>query len=287
MRPGRLMEIGLLAPLALAIGTFVVLPAGVLFGASLFTWAFSAPDEGPTLANYGEVLSNPITWRVLLNSVEIAVPVTLICVAGGFMLAYRMVFVPGAGSQLLFVLVVTALMASFLVRIYAWRTLLGTRGVINGALQGLGLTEAPVDLLLFSTQAVIVAQVSLFLPVAALTFFAALSGIDPSLAEAARDLGASRTSTLWRVTMPLCGPTLLTTTALIFFLACGDYLTPVFVGGPQSVTVGRIIADSFGVQADYGLGAATSILLLLGFVLVFVILRASMRMALLLPDRVG
>ena len=81
-------------------------------------------------------------------------------------------------------------MASFLVRVYAWRTLLGTSGVLNGALVASGLVDGPVDLLLFSKPAVVMAEVSLFLPLAALTIFAALSGIDPSLREAARDLGA-------------------------------------------------------------------------------------------------
>lgn len=287
MRIGRLAELGLLAPLALLVAAFVVLPTALLFGASLFTWAFSTPQDGPTFANYAHVLVNPTTWRVALNTVEIALPVTILSVAGGYVLAYRIVFVPGRASAILLMLTITALMASLLVRIYAWRTLLGTRGVINGALTSLGLVDGPVDLLLFSMQAVVVAEVSLFLPLAALTLFAALSGIDPALREAARDLGAGRVQTLLRVVLPISGPTVLTTSALVFFLACGDFLTPVFVGGPESVTVGRLIADSFGVQANYGRGAALSVLVAIGFAAVFMSLRAVMSGLRLLPARVA
>lgn len=277
----------MLAPLAFLIAAFVVLPTALLFGASLFTWALSTAQDGPTFANYTHVLTNSITWRVALNTVQIALPVTLLSVVGGYVLAYRIVFVPGRISAILLMLTITALMASYLVRVYAWRTLLGTRGVINGALTSSGLVDGPVDLLLFSMQAVVVAEVSLFLPLAALTLFAALSGIDPALREAARDLGAGCVQTLFRVVLPISGPTVLTTSALVFFLACGDYLTPVFVGGPESVTVGRLIADSFGVQANYGRGAALSVLVAIGFAAVFVLLRTAMRGLRLLPSRVA
>jgi spermidine/putrescine transport system permease protein len=129
-------------------------------------------------------------------------------------------------------------------------------------------------------------EVSLFMPLAALTFFAALSGINPDLREASRDLGASRFQTLRRVTLPLSGPSILATSALVFFLAAGDYLTPLFLGGPDAVTVGRLIADSFATTVDYGKGAALSMLVLLSFVAIYLLLRFVMRRTNLLPSRV-
>jgi spermidine/putrescine transport system permease protein len=287
MRISAPTEIVLLAPLFLAMLGLVVLPFLLLLGGSFFGWTYGPPQGGPTLANYQHVLGSPITWKVFVNSLTIAVPVTLLSVAGGYLLAYRIVFVPGPVAQILFVMTITALMASYIVRVYAWRTLLGTNGVINGALIGLGIADGPADLLLFSSFAVVLAMVSMFLPLAALTFFAALAGIDPTLHEAARDLGAGRAQTFLRVTVPLAGSTLLTTTALIYFLAFGDYITPVFVGGPGSVGVGRIIADNFGPQPNYGRGAAMSVLLALSFVVFFVLLRAALVRLRMLPARVA
>ena len=285
MRSGRLTEAALLGPLILVMLGFVVVPAAVLGIFSLFDWVYAEPSGSMTLDNYAELLRNPLTWRVVVVTLQIAVPVTLLCVLGGYALAYRIAFGPPQEAKVLFLLVLTALMASYLVRIYAWRTLLGTNGVINGALIASGLTDAPMQLMLFSRNAVIIAEVSLFLPLAALSFFAALSGIDPSLREAARDLGAGRAQALWRVVLPITGPTLLATVALVFFLACGDYITPVYVGGPESVTVGRLIADAFGVSANYGRGAAQATLTATSFAIVFVLLRLVMRRTHLLPAR--
>lgn len=286
MRIGRGLEAGLLAPLAMMLVGLVVVPTIVLFGYSLFHWVFASPEGSVTLGNYEEAIGDPITWRVVVTTLAIGVPVTILTVVSGFALAYYMVFGTGRGRQLLFVLTVTALMASFLVRLYAWRTLLGSNGVVNGALVSLGVVSEPLDFILFSRTAVVIAEVSVFTPIAALTFYAALSGIPPQLREAARDLGASRQRTLLRVTLPLSGPSVLATSALVFFLAAGDYLTPVFVGGPDSVTIGRLVADAFGSQADYGRGAALSVMMLVGFVLLYLVMRGVMRVTGLLPRRV-
>jgi spermidine/putrescine transport system permease protein len=271
--------------MVLMIG-FVVLPGLILVGVSFFRWVYASPHGPVTLANYLELVSSPTTWRVAVNTLQIAAPVTVLSVLGGYVLAYRIVLGPRREGRVLFLLVLTALMASFLVRVYAWRTLLGTSGMLNGALVASGVVDGPVDLLLFSKTAVVIAEVSLFLPLAALALFAALSGIDPSLREAARDLGAGATQTLFRIVVPITGPALLVTTALIFFLSCGDYLTPLFVGGPDAMTVGRLIAESFGMSANYGRGAALSALVAVGFALVFVLLRLGMRLSRVLPARV-
>jgi spermidine/putrescine transport system permease protein len=287
MRIGRGVGVALLLPLLAVLIGFIVVPTAVLFGYSLFEWVFASPVGAVTPTNYVELLESPITWKVIETTLWIGVPVAICSVAGGYAIAYTIVFGRHRGRQLLFVLTVTALMASYLVRVYAWRTLLGSKGIVNGGLEAAGLIDEPLDFILFSRTAVILGEVSLFMPLAALTFFAALSGIDANLREAARDLGASRFQALRRVTLPLSGPAILATSALIFFLAAGDYLTPVFLGGPESVTLGRLIADSFGTTADYGKGAALSMVVLVGFVLIYLLLRFVMRRTNLLPARVG
>jgi spermidine/putrescine transport system permease protein len=286
VRIGRGLGAALLLPLlALLIG-FVVVPTVILFGYSLFEWVFASPVGAVTPTNYIELIQSPITWKVVETTLWIGVPVAVFSVAGGYAIAYCIVFGQGRSRHVLFILTVTALMASYLVRVYAWRTLLGSKGIVNGGLEVAGLIDEPLDFLLFSRTAVVLGEISLFMPLAALTFFAALSGIDPDLREAARDLGASRFQALRRVTLPLSGPAILATSALVFFLAAGDYLTPVFLGGPDAVTVGRLVADSFGTTVDYGKGAALSMLVLIGFVLIYLVLRFVMRRTNLLPARV-
>jgi len=185
-----------------------------------------------------------------------------------------------------FVLVLSALTASYLVRIYAWRTLLGDSGIINSALMWGGVINEPLGYLLFSRVAVTLAEVSLFIPFAALAFYAALAGISPEYREGSRDLGAGPVQTLWRITIPLSGRAILAATAVIFFLACGDYITPILVGGPDSQTIGVVIAGAFGQSAAYGLGAALSFVTLGAFIVAYLALRALLRTARILPRTV-
>ncbi|OGO59567.1 MAG: hypothetical protein A2V85_06485 [Chloroflexi bacterium RBG_16_72_14] len=281
----RRLEALLLSPLGLFLTTTVVVPAFILFGYSLFIWRFLEPIGGLTLENYLEGLTAPVNRQLVVNTLMIGIPTTIGSVVGGYALAYYSVFGTGRGRRVLFALIVTALMASYLVRIYAWRTLLGESGVVNSGLQALGLIEAPLEFLLFSRPAAIVAEIALFMPLAGLAFYAALAGISPDYREASRDLGAGRGETLMRVTLPLTGPAILGTTALTFFLSAGDYVTPVLVGGVGSSTVGTAIATKMGPSGDYGSGAAESFLVLVGFVVAYLGLRTVMRVARVLPER--
>lgn len=284
MRIDRRRETLLLSPLAILLVGFVIIPAFVLVGYSLFIWVALQPVGGVTLENYTAALTDPLTWRLAYNTLFIGLPTTVFSVVGGYAISYYIVFGTGRGRNLLFGLVVTALMASYLVRIFAWRTLLGENGVINSALQGLGVIQEPLEFLLFSRLSAILAEVNLFMPLAALTFYAALSGISPDYREAARDLGSGRVQTLWRVTIPLTGAAILATTALTFFLSAGDYITPVLVGGVETSTVGTVIQSKMGPVGNYGAGAALSLLVLVGFVMIYVGLRRGMRRTGTLPE---
>jgi spermidine/putrescine transport system permease protein len=285
MQINRRLEALLLSPLGLFLVATVVVPAVILFGYSLFVWHFLEPVGGTTLENYLDALTEPVNRQLVINTLLIGLPTTLGATIGGYALAYYTVFGTGRARGALFALIVTALMASYLVRIYAWRILLGQNGVINSGMEAVGLISSPLEFLLFSRPAAILAEVSLFMPLAALAFYAALAGISPDFREASRDLGAGRGETLRRVTLPLTGPAILSTTALVFFLSAGDYVTPVLVGGVDSSTVGTAIATKMGPAGDYGSGAALSFLVLLGFLLAYLGLRAVMRAGRLLPER--
>lgn len=127
---------------------------------------------------------------------------------------------------------------------------------------------------------------ALLMPLAALTFYSALSGISSEYLESAWDLGAGQFQTLWRVTLPLSGRAVLATAALIFFLAAGDYITPVLVGGLSTVTIGRVVSDEFSI-GEYGMGAALSFAMLAGFVVVYMLTRRGMRSVGMLPEHAG
>lgn len=274
----------LLFPLALLLLAGVIVPSLILLGYSLFVWFNLAPVGGVTLGNYWDTLTDPLYRQLILNTVLIAGPTTLAAVVGGYLLAYYMSFVQRRGRGMLFALVVSALMASYLVRIFAWRTLLGSSGIVNSFLLGTGLIEEPIAFLLYSKASAILAEIALFMPLAALTCYAALSGISGDFREASWDLGAGRWLTVWRVILPLSGPAVLATTTLIFFLSVGDYVTPVLVGGIDSSTVGTAIATDMGPAGNYGQGAALSILLAAGFAAVYLSLRGLLWRSGLLPE---
>ena len=287
MRIGRWLETLLLGPLALLIGAAVVVPGLILFVYSLFAWHFLQPIGGPSTTNYVGALTQPLYRQLLVNTLAIGLPTTIGSLIGGYVIAYYAVFAPGRRGGFVFFLVVTALMASYLVRIYAWRILLGETGVINSALTSGGLIGRPLDFLLFSRASAILAEVSLFTPLAALAFYAALSGIPSDYREAARDLGAGSIQVLTRITLPLTGHALLAVTTVTFFLSAGDYVTPVLVGGVDSSTFGTIIATRMGPAGDYGTGAAVSFLVLAGFAFAYLALRLGLRTTRLLPERTG
>ncbi len=285
MRIGQRIERVLLSPLAVLLITGVVIPALILLSYSLYVWFNLEPTGSLTGANYVSALTDPLYRQLLINTVLIAAPTTIISVTGGYLLAYYMNFVQHRGRSVLFALVVSALMASYLVRIFAWRTLLGSSGVVNSLLEGLGLIGEPVGFLLYSKTSAVLAEIALFMPLTGLTFYAALSGISGDYREASWDLGAGSWQTVWRVVLPLSGAAILATTTLIFFLSAGDYVTPVLVGGIDSSTIGTAIATDMGPAGNYGMGSALSVLLAAGFAALYFGARTAMHRAGLLPGR--
>jgi spermidine/putrescine transport system permease protein len=287
MRIGRRLEALFLSPLAVLLIAALIVPIGILFYYSLYNFIVFTRIGGLTFDNYTNSLTSSANARFALNTLWIALPTTALSVLVGYLLAYYVVFGRSKRRNLLFGLLVTALMASYLVRIYAWRTLLGESGIVNSALIGAGIIDHPLGFLLFSRVSVILAEMTLFIPFAALAFYAALSGMSGEFREVSRDLGAGPVQTLWRITIPLSGRAILAVTAVVFFLSASDYITPTLVGGGlSSQTIGVVIASYFSVSAQYGLGAAISFITLFAFVLAFVVLRAAMRGAKVVPKTI-
>lgn len=284
MKVTRRIAAALLSPLSLILLCGVALPTGILFVYSFYRYDFYQLTPAFQFDSYTTIFHQSFYAQVAWNTLAIALPTTVITIVGGYAIAYYLAVVAHRFRTLGLALVIFSLLASYLARVYAWRTLMGSDGVINSTLETLGLITHPLNWLLFSRVAVIAAEVNLYLPVATLILYAALVGIADGLREAARDLGAGRFETLRRVTLPLTGRALFGAAALAFFLSCGDYITPEFLGGPTtSQTFGTVIATQITMNADYPLGAAMSFAMSAGFIIYAFLLWLGLRTARLLP----
>jgi spermidine/putrescine transport system permease protein len=215
------------------------------------------------LQNYAKLLQNPVYAMVLFRTARIAASVTILSLLLGYPLAYFMSFRAGARKDLLYQLVIVPLWVSYLVRGYAWKTILGSDGVLNGFLQYLHVTEAPVSFFLYSPFAVILTLTHIYTPFVFLPLYASLEHIPRNLVEASQDLGAGPRATFFRVILPLSLPGLLAGATFAFVLTLGDFLGPLLVGGPSSVMIANIVQSLFGTAYDWPLGAAIAVCILL------------------------
>jgi spermidine/putrescine transport system permease protein len=285
MRLSRRGGLALLAPLTVILAGAILVPAGVFFVYSFFTFELLEPRPGFDLGHYGTVFSDEIYRRLAWNTLQIAVPTTVLSVCGGFALAYWIALCRGRTRTVLLALVVVSMLASYLARIYAWRTLLGEQGILASAIRDTGLGDGVPDFLYFSRVSVVIGQVNFLIPFATLVLFAGLSGIAGNLRDAGRDLGARPATVFARVTLPLAGPALLSAITFTFFLAAGDYLTPLLLGGSSGSTFGTVISDQLKLTGNYPLGAALSFTMVAAFGIAYAVVRLTMRSLGLLPKR--
>jgi spermidine/putrescine transport system permease protein len=222
-----------------------------------------------TFVNYVKSLEQQ--WSVLLFTLELSLIIGIVTTVLGFIFAYIVRFKAGHyGPLLLFVAIIT-LFGGYLMKIYAWKTILGNEGVLNTALETLGLIDAPLTFLFYNPGAVIVTLVHFLLPLAVLPIYSSMRGITDIEMESARDLGASAWRALSDIVIPRCHTGLIAAFALCFLVSVGDYVTPAFVGGTISM-IGSNIQDMFGRALNPPLGAATSfIMLLASFVVVLLV----------------
>ena len=216
-------------PPLLWVGLFLLLPYALMFAHSFWLVRDGFLVHQWNLQNYHKLIGNPLYIEVLLRTMRIAGAVTLLSLLLGYPLAYYLSFHAGARKELLYQLVIVPLWVSYLVRGYAWKTILGSDGVLNGFLQYLHVTRAPVGFLLYSPFAVVVMLTHIYTPFAFLPIYAALEHIPRRLVEASLDLGASPRATFLRVVLPLSMPGLLAGATFAFVLSLGDFLAPLLM----------------------------------------------------------
>jgi spermidine/putrescine transport system permease protein len=249
-------------PPLLWVGIFLLLPYALMFAHSFWTVRDGFIVHDWNLHNYAKLFQNPIYAQVLFRSMRIAAGVTLLSLLLGYPVAYFMSFHAGIRKDLLYQLVIVPLWVSYLVRGYAWKTILGSEGVLNGFLQYLHITHGPVSFFLYSPFAVVLMLTHIYTPFVFLPLYASLEHIPRNLIEASHDLGATPRATFLRVILPLSLPGLLAGATFAFVLTLGDFLAPQLVGGPSSIMIANIVQSLFGTAYDWPLGAAISVLIL-------------------------
>lgn len=250
-------------PPLLWITVFLLAPYGLLLCYSF--WSVSATQtivHSWTFSNYRELLKVNVYLQTLLRSMWIAARVTLLSLLLGYPLAYFLSFRAGKRKDLLYQLVIIPLWVSYLVRAYAWKTILGSDGVLNTLLQYVHVTHEPLSFLLYSPFAVVLTLTHIYTPFVVLPIYASLEHIPRNLVEASNDLGASPSQTFWRVIFPLSIPGVVAGATFAFVLSLGDFLAPLLLGGPSGIMISNIVVSLFGAAYNWPLGAAVSFCML-------------------------
>ena len=221
-----------------------------------------------TLSNYAELLRNPLYFDVLLRSARIAFSVTLLALLMGVPLAYFLSIRVRHSKNLLYQLVIIPLWVSYLVRAYAWKTILGGNGVLNTLLMYCGILHQPAGFLLYSPFAVILTLTHIYTPFVFLPVYASIEHIPKSLLEASQDLGASGSRTFWKIIFPLALPGVIAGATFAFVLSLGDFIAPLLIGGPNGIMISNVVVSLFGAAYDWPLGAAISLCMLVLVILV-------------------
>lgn len=246
----------LLAPaLALATGLFLA-PMLLLFTVSFWSVRSFKLTPGFSLAAWRRFIEN--YGALTLYSLAIGLVVATICTALGLAFAYAARFRAGRFADALIFATIITLFGGYLVKIYAWKSILGADGLFNQALMGLGLINEPTPLLLYNRGSVMVALVHFLLPMAILPIYGALRNVPVEHLEAARDLGATGAQAFRTVVAPQCRAGISAAFAFCFLLAAGDYVTPLLIGGAGGSMLGQFIALEFSTRFNWPAGAAMS-----------------------------
>ena len=267
---GRWAVVLLGGPL-LFLCAFFVVPFGVVFLESL-----RLPSGAWTLANYAKAVGDLYYWETLLVTFRLSLWVTLIAFLIGYPFAYYMTYAVQSRMlrRFLYVIVITPLFTSNIVRSFGWIVLLGRRGIVNQSLIGMGLVDAPVPLL-YNELSIVIGLSYIMTPFMVLTVAAVLQTIDRSLDDASRDLGANWFATFAKVTFPLSLPGVIAGSLIVFTLSVSAYVTPSILSGGKKTVMSMLIFQQYAAVLDFNFGATlavtllvTTLILIVGYLLV-------------------
>lgn len=254
-------DTALILPAVAVLGALFIGPMIYFLIVSFFKVSLFKIVPVPGVSNYVKVLSS---YGVpILFTMAISFMIATLTTALAFVVAHLIWTRGRRFSAFLLAATLLTLFGGYLVKIYAWRTILGRDGIVNNTLVGLGIVDAPIEALLYSPFAVVLVLVSYLLPFAILPLYGALRSIELRSIEASRDLGASPWGAVRDAVLPRCVPALVTAFALCFLVTAGDYVTPRMVGGTQTMMMGNFIESQFGLRMNVPLGAAMTYLTIL------------------------
>ena len=253
----------LLSPTLLALLLGLAMPLAVLFTLSFWIQDYLDFIRTFSLKNYIDFFQKPIYGKILIKSIRMSGLATLATVLLAYPMAYFIAFRVKNNKLLWLILITVPFWTSYLLRVFAWKIMLGYNGVINSGLKALGFISEPLAFLLYNPTSVVITLAHAWAAFAILPIYVSLEKIDRSLLEAARDLGENAWMTFLRVTLPLSLPGVIAASLLVFIPTVGDYVTPSLVGGPSGIMIGNIIQSMFGKALNWPLGAAISVISML------------------------
>ncbi|MGI9482574.1 MAG: ABC transporter permease [Hyphomicrobiales bacterium] len=263
MRSEPLRGYALLSPTLLVMAFTMCLPFAVMVAMSFWTQSGFDFDTAFTLNNYNEAVDGPVYKVLLARSLAIAATCTFATVLISYPMAYYVAFHVHKRKLLWIILMTLPFWTSYLLRVFAWKIILGYNGAINSGLKALGLIDQPLEFLLYSPTAVVITLAHAWAAFAILPIYVSLEKIDRSLLEAAADLGEGPVGRFLRVTLPLSLPGVIAAMVMIFIPTVGDYVTPTLVGGPDGLMLANIIEAQFGRVNNWPMGAALAIVMLI------------------------
>jgi len=261
-------HIVLLSPLFTYFAFFFFTPMFVLFVYSFWLKTSTGLVPTFTLHNYLYIFSKKLYLVTILRSLRIGIITAFICVLISYPVAYSLTFKYKKLQDVVLYLILISLFSSYLVRVYAWKTILGSNGLINQVLKYLGLINEPLTFLLFSPTAIIITLVFILTPFTILPIFSSMQNISTDLIEAAKDLGANKLQTFYKILLPLSIPGVITGFIFSFTISTGDYVTPQLVGGTEGLMVGRIVQDQFGMTYNWPFGSALAYFMIFLMILI-------------------
>jgi spermidine/putrescine transport system permease protein len=259
LRSDGLKGFTLLSPTLLLMVFAMGIPFGIMVVMSFWRQIGFEFDTAFTIANYAEAVERPVYQALLLRSLTISSICTVVTVLVSYPMAYYVAFHVRKRKMAWIILMTLPFFSSYLLRIFAWKVILGYNGVINSGLKGLGLIEQPLAFLLYSPTAVVITLAHAWAAFAILPIYISLEKIDRSLLEAATDLGDGPVKRFLGITLPLSMPGVIAASLMIFIPTVGDYVTPTLVGGPDGLMIANLIQAQFGLVNNWPMGAALAL----------------------------
>jgi spermidine/putrescine transport system permease protein len=251
-------------PPMVALLLLVVVPL-LLMGAFSFRPDLDGNLLGPfqaTLKNYQSIFGAGVYLQLLVTSMLMAAIIATVGTLLAYPVAYFLAFRAGRHAGAYLLLLLLPFWTSYLLRVMAWKLMLGEEGVINSVLISMGAITEPLSALLYNKGAVVVTLIYVWIPFAALPILAALQRVDPALLDAGADLYARPSEQIRRIVLPLSVPGIVAAFFLVFIPTVGEYVTPLLVGGTSGTMFGNAVQDFFTKAANWPLGSALSMVML-------------------------